>query len=126
MSIKWVVILAIVCCLTGCGDIQEYSPDLVDVTLEWYPNPEPDLAGYKLYLKETYDPEVSYTEWYVLGNVTTCLVEDLEWGRLYTFALSAYNTKGFESEFSEIRFPKNIIDKAISSDLINEFSREIK
>jgi hypothetical protein len=67
------------------------------VTLAWDPNTEPDLAGYKVYVGESsrvYQPGVS------VGNITTSTITGLVEGRLYYFAVTAYNSTGNESGFS--------------------------
>jgi len=67
-----------------------------DVTLAWDPNTETDLAGYKLYIgtaSRTYGPPI------LLGKVTTYTVTNLAPGTYY-FAVTAYNTAGLESGFS--------------------------
>ncbi len=67
------------------------------VTLEWDPNTEPDLAGYKVYYgtaPRTYGTPIT------LGKVTTYTVTGLTPGTTYYFAVTAYNTAGLESGFS--------------------------
>jgi len=68
------------------------------VTLEWDPNTEPDLAGYKIYYgtsSESYDMSVD------VGNWTSCTFAGLEEGVTYYFAATAYDAYGTESDFSE-------------------------
>jgi hypothetical protein len=66
------------------------------VIVEWDANPETNIAGYKVYWGEatrTYDnvsdvgDATSFTDTFPLGN--------------YFLAVTAYNTEGFESDFSE-------------------------
>ncbi|MBZ5499715.1 MAG: fibronectin type III domain-containing protein [Acidobacteriia bacterium] len=67
-----------------------------DVTLAWDPNSETDLAGYKVYYgtsPRTYGAPIS------LGKQTTFTVTGLSLGTYY-FAVTAYNTAGLESGFS--------------------------
>lgn len=67
------------------------------VSLVWDPNSEPDLAGYRLYYgtaSRTYNRTVE-----VSGN-TSVTVDDLELGTMYYFAVTAFNTAGLESDFS--------------------------
>ena len=69
-----------------------------DVTLQWDANTESDLAGYRLYYgptSENYEVSVD------VGNVLTYKVEGLTIAVNYCFALTAYSTRGNESEFSE-------------------------
>lgn len=74
------------------------------VTLAWDPNPEVDIAGYRLYhgtetrfgnTNEVYlEPVIEIT------NATQCVVTNLEYGFTYFFAVTAFNTSGLESDFS--------------------------
>jgi hypothetical protein len=67
------------------------------VTLTWDPNSEPDLAGYKLYYG---DSSGNYTNVIDVGNEIVCTVNDLLPGETYYFTATAYNTQGFESDYS--------------------------
>jgi hypothetical protein len=67
-----------------------------DVTLAWDPNVESDLAGYKVYYGKApgvYGAPIS------LGTQTTYTVTGLAPGTYY-FVVTAYNTSGLESGFS--------------------------
>ncbi len=67
-----------------------------DVTLQWDPNTETDLAGYKVYYgtaSRTYGAPVT------IGLQTTYTVTGLTAGTYY-FAVTAFNTAGLESGFS--------------------------
>jgi hypothetical protein len=67
-----------------------------DVTLVWDANTETDLAGYKVYYgtaSRTYGTPI------VIGTQTTYTVTGLAPGTYY-FAVTAYNTSGLESPFS--------------------------
>ena len=68
-----------------------------EVTLAWDPNPETDIAGYRIYVgaeSHRYDDVID------VGRNTTCVVSGLEEGRTYYFAATAYNTVNLESDFS--------------------------
>jgi hypothetical protein len=67
------------------------------VTLSWNANPEHDVAGYRLHYGTA--PRV-YTQHINVGRLTTATVSSLLGGTTYFFALTAYNTAGFESLFS--------------------------
>lgn len=69
------------------------------VTLAWDPNPEPDIAGYKIYWRtngQTYTTNWSVT----ITNGTTGTVTNLLLGRQYFFVATAFNTSGLESDYS--------------------------
>jgi hypothetical protein len=66
--------------------------------LEWNPNSEPDLAGYIVYYGKG---SRSYDNFVDVGNSTNCSVSGLESGVTYYFAVTAYDTDGLESSFSD-------------------------
>ena len=67
-----------------------------DVRLAWDSNTEPDIAGYTVYYGQS---SRSYTSSTNVGLVTTNLITGLGPGLFY-FAVTAYNTNGLESDFS--------------------------
>jgi hypothetical protein len=70
---------------------------LAQVTLEWDPNSEADLAGYKLYYglaTGSYDQVVD------VGNKTTYTLASLQPNTTYYIAATAYNSSGLESGYS--------------------------
>lgn len=67
------------------------------VTLQWDSNTEPDLAGYKIYYGNA---SKSYQLGVDVGNRTTSTISNLEEGKIYYFAATAYDTLNNESEFS--------------------------
>jgi hypothetical protein len=67
-----------------------------EATLSWDPNAEPTLAGYKIYYGTT---SGTYGAPLNAGNATTFTVTGLGPGTYY-FALTAYDTSGIESGFS--------------------------
>jgi len=79
------------------------------VVLQWDPNPEMDLAGYRVYYKVDacilpFDgigsaEGASPVDVYAL---TTATISGLDADRTYCFAVTAYNTAGQESSFSNI------------------------
>jgi hypothetical protein len=91
-------ISALVCGLVLLGF--DLSALEADVRLSWNPNREPDLAGYKVYYgtaSRTYGKPVD------VGKRTTYSVTGLNAGTYY-FAVTAFDTSGNESRFSnEIR-----------------------
>ena len=77
------------------------NPKIVDVqqvqvALEWNPNNEPELAGYKVFCQEegkSYD--YSNPSWE--GTDTTCTIYDLLETKTYCFIVRAFDTQGHES-----------------------------
>jgi hypothetical protein len=67
------------------------------VSLAWDPNTDPDLAGYALYYGTS---SGNYSSSISLGNVTTYTVTNLSDGVTYYIALTARNTAGVESGYS--------------------------
>ena len=74
-----------------------YGADDTEVAFTWRANTEPDLAGYKLYVGA--QPRV-YSSIVDAGLATTYRLTGLLRGASYYFALTAYNTSGLESPFS--------------------------
>jgi hypothetical protein len=74
------------------------------VTLAWDPNSDPDIIGYNLYYGKASGIYESVID---VGNQTTYSIYDLEDAETYYFVVTAYNTSGFESDFSsELRYPE--------------------
>jgi hypothetical protein len=70
------------------------------VSLEWSPNSEPDLAGYKAFCREegkSYD----YTHPSWEGTQTACTIYGLDETLTYCFVARAFDIEGFESGDSE-------------------------
>ena len=72
--------------------------ETTSVTLEWWPNPEPDIGGYQVYWGTQ---TRGYSEIVDVGNVTEYRVEGLEVDVKYYFAVTAYNTHGYHSDYSK-------------------------
>ena len=72
-----------------------------DVLVEWDPNPEADLAGYKLYYGATSRTQGSYAETVVINDKNSTNWSLTLPGDTYYFALTAYDTSGNESSFSD-------------------------
>lgn len=73
------------------------TPGVKQWRLVWNANSETDLAGYKVYhgtASRTYGPEID------VGNVTEWLIPTTLEGE-YFFAVTAYDTSGNESDYSE-------------------------
>ena len=75
-----------------------------NVALQWNPNTDANLAGYKVY----YQADSSTTPFNGTGspmdvsNQTTATVSNLDPGSTYYFAVTAYDTSGVESTYSNI------------------------
>jgi hypothetical protein len=79
------------------ADPPEDPPPPAEVTLEWDPNAETDLAGYRIHYGTA---SGNYTARKDVGNLVTCTVTDLTPGVTYYFAATAYNASGLESGYS--------------------------
>jgi FG-GAP-like repeat/Fibronectin type III domain len=72
------------------------------VTLAWNPSSGPNLAGYRVHEGTS---TRTYTKTIDVGNITEATISDLTTGRTYYFVVSAYNTAGAESGYSnEVHF----------------------
>lgn len=78
------------------------------VSLAWDPNPEADLAGYKVHVGAS---TRTYTQTIDVGHVTAFTVPNLSDGQTYFFAVTAYdvfaNESGFSNEVSTTIVPSN-------------------
>ncbi|MGH8163090.1 MAG: fibronectin type III domain-containing protein [Rhodanobacteraceae bacterium] len=85
--------LAQLFCLLLFPLVCSVAPASEHVTVSWDRNPEPDIAGYRLYYGTAAHP---YSQ---LLDVADHSVEvsNLGAGKTYTFAVTAYNTSGAES-----------------------------
>jgi hypothetical protein len=73
------------------------APQSTLAVLSWDPNTESDLAGYKVYVgtaSQSYGPPTD------VGKVTSFKVINLLPGKTYYFAVTAYDTSGNESGYS--------------------------
>lgn len=71
-----------------------------EVVLEWTPNSEPDLAGYKVFCREQAQ-SYNYTTPSWSGTDNYCTIFDLDENKTYCFVARAYDSEGFESGDSE-------------------------
>ncbi len=67
------------------------------LTLAWDPNTEPDLSGYRVYYATASGEYVDSVD---VGNITTYRLDDLLDGVTYFIVVTAYDTSGNESDFS--------------------------
>jgi chitinase len=73
------------------------SAEAATVALEWNPNTEPELAGYKIYWGTTGSNYASSKD---VGKTTTCTITELDEGKTYYFAATAYDGSSNESGYS--------------------------
>ena len=73
-----------------------------DVTLTWDPNTETDLVGYRLYQKQdsAVPPFTRVQE--IPKGTQTATVQNLDGTHSYSLAVTAYNTAGLESAYSNV------------------------
>jgi hypothetical protein len=67
------------------------------VDLQWDPNVEPELAGYRVYWGTS---SANYSSHMDVGNKTTCTLSGLQEGQTYYLAATAYDTSNKEIGFS--------------------------
>jgi hypothetical protein len=72
-------------------------PGAYQVVLGWDPSPSPEVVGYRIYSGAA---SGNYTNSLLVGNVTTHTVPGLASGVAYFFAVTALDTSGLESDFS--------------------------
>jgi PKD repeat protein len=68
----------------------------LNVTLQWVPNSEPNLAGYKVFSREE-GQSYNYANPYWELIDTTCTIYDLNETKTYYFVVRAFSTNNFES-----------------------------
>ena len=68
----------------------------VNVTFQWDPNTEPDIAGYKVFCREK-GQSYNYTNPSWKGTDTTCTIFNLDETKTYYFVSRAFDTQGLES-----------------------------
>jgi uncharacterized membrane protein YgcG len=94
------------------------------IILSWDPNSEPDLEGYVLYGKQgSPDRPFDYVDTYPEVDLADPLnpravITDLESNVTYHFAVTAYDTDGYESRYSNVVsvLNGNMIDTGGNSD----------
>ena len=87
--------------LIGLGLLLGFDPTAAtagSVSLTWDPNPEADLAGYKVYVGTA---SGSYSQTVDVGQLTTCTVSNLSEGQTFFFAVTAYDIFANESGYSD-------------------------
>ncbi len=105
MAKPFYISLAIVCLILSMAN----TALAVDISLAWDASQEPDIAGYKVYYQA--DSATLPLEGFEaiegnspidIGNESNFSLTGLPEGQVYYVAVSAYNSTGAESEFSNI------------------------
>ncbi len=68
------------------------------ITITWEPSPTSDVVGYKLYYGNA---SRSYSANIDVGDTTTYTIDNLQAGKTYYLAATAYDSKGQESDYSK-------------------------
>ena len=71
----------------------------MDITLQWAPNNEPDVAGYKVFLREK-SQSYNYNAPYWETMEAKCTIYDLDTTKTYYFVVKAFDIDGFTSSNS--------------------------
>ena len=90
--------------LAACGGGESepaHSTNINTSTLAWDPVADPNLGGYRIYYGTGMGMYLQpYGKGVGVGNVTTYAVMGLGRGTRYYFAVTAYDTMGNESDYS--------------------------
>src|SRR5687767_5973616 len=87
-----------------------------EITLTWNANPEPDIAGYKVYATDLANTNNTNRTIFNVGLQTEASFAP-EPGRSYSFSVSAYNSAGLESDpSSEVRYTAPLDSLTVSWD----------
>ncbi len=89
----WGALFAFFVLFAGVAIAQEGS-----LIVQWDPNTESDLAGYRVYYGEA---SGAYSHQIDVGNVTSCQIHQLTVGKIYFVAVTAYDYWNNESRFSK-------------------------
>ena len=86
--VKFILFLALSAIIPLITADSGYS---AQVTLQWYPNSEADLAGYRIYIGYS---SGNYQSWADAGNNTSIVFTNAEEGTTYFYAATAYGIYG--------------------------------
>lgn len=98
------------------GEVQAAVTPSYSCLLEWNPNWEPDLVGYKIHIGET---SGNYTHVIDVVGVSRTILTDVPLGSTLYCAISAYTSSGLESPLSEelvvkVGAPKPVVDTSFT------------
>ena len=94
--------------LLSTAFVSPFEISAYEITLAWDANDEPDLEGYKLYSRVGNPwPPYNHIDTYPEDDLANPLlpkvkVTNLEDDKKYYFVVTAYDTEGFESDYSNI------------------------
>ena len=107
-------------CVLLCASAQQVRAG--DVTLQWDPNTETDMAGYKVYYGTA---SRSYSAPISLGLQSSYTIAGLTAGTYY-FAVTAFNRDGLESAFSnEVSTTVTGTGTSVSCDMNGDSERDV-
>lgn len=112
MKKLFLTIITTICLLTmACIVFADTS-----VTLEWSANTEPDLAGYRIFVREA-GQSYDYTKPAWEGMNTTCTIYRLDETKDYFFVARAFDTEGFDSgDSNEVEYKGKPIEDGLPPD----------
>ena len=87
--------------LTICLLALAFTAHAADVTLQWDANTESDLAGYQVYQGNGGDLGAFTRVQEIAAPTTSATIKGLD-SASHSFAVTAYNTAGLESAYSNI------------------------
>ena len=87
--------------LTICLLALAFTAHAADVTLQWDANTESDLAGYRVYQGNGGDLGAFTRVQEIAAPTTSATIKGLD-SASHSFAVTAYNTAGLESAYSNI------------------------
>lgn len=88
------------------------------ISFKWNPNTEPDLAGYVLYHSRT--PDMTAPVRILQTPDTRATFNNISSGRPYYFAVTAKNTSGIESVFSDTVYYSQPLPPSSLQMLVNQ------
>ena len=75
-----------------------------EAVFQWSPNSETNLAGYNIYIgkeSRSYTNQIDVGSPSLINDKVVAAVDNLVPGKTYYFAATAYDTDGFESDYSQ-------------------------
>jgi hypothetical protein len=91
---KWITVL---CVVSTLWLPRAFAQSSTNISLAWSPSPATGIVGYNVYSGAA---SKNYTNMVSAGNVTNANVTGLKSGKTYYFSVTAVDTLGLESQFS--------------------------